>query len=77
MKKGIKNLAVAKTGVAILNYLRDHPDAEDTVEGISQWWVGETRAVVEKALCILVREGAMEQRGNIYRSAQKRTSEAM
>lgn len=75
MKKGIKNVDIAKTGVAILNYLRDHPDAEDTAEGISQWWVGETQRVVEKALGILVREGAIDQRGNIFRASRQSFSE--
>ena len=28
----------------ILNYLRKHPDAGDTVEGITKWWLEYERA---------------------------------
>ncbi len=39
----------------ILSYLADNPEANDTVEGIEQWWlleqrIHEQRARVEKAL---------------------------
>src|SRR5207249_5251982 len=27
----------------IFSYLRDHPSAEDTLEGIVEWWLLETR----------------------------------
>lgn len=46
----------------ILSYLLDHPDAEDSVEGIAEWWVLERcveRGVAEvgSALEALVRRG--------------------
>ncbi len=34
----------------ILAYLRDHPDAEDTLEGIVQWWILERKIKYQKVL---------------------------
>jgi len=44
----------------ILSYLADHPRSEDSLEGISEWWllqhyVTKTRAAVRGALTDLVR----------------------
>ena len=46
----------------ILAYLAEHPDAQDTVEGITQWWLVEQEikyqiAKVKEALSELVRNG--------------------
>jgi hypothetical protein len=46
----------------ILAYLADHPDAEDTIEGIAQWWLLEQRIrqqipVIENALAELADKG--------------------
>jgi len=45
----------------ILQYLHDHPQAKDTVEGISQWWLpreaGYTTAEVDRAVTQLISEG--------------------
>lgn len=46
----------------ILRYLLRHPDAQDTLEGISEWWLLEETirrkyAEVESALLTLVRLG--------------------
>jgi len=46
----------------ILAYLHDHPNAQDTIEGIMQWWLLERKikhqqAVVEEALVELFNEG--------------------
>jgi hypothetical protein len=46
----------------ILRYLRDHPQAEDTIEGIMVWWISE-RAIklwlpeARKSLTALVSQG--------------------
>jgi hypothetical protein len=46
---------------AILRYLKEHPDAKDTLDGIAQWWLlrewTERRvAEVERAVSFLVAE---------------------
>ena len=33
----------SKIQIQILNYLLDHPSAEDTLEGTAQWWLLEQR----------------------------------
>jgi hypothetical protein len=42
----------------ILQYLIDHPKAQDTLEGIVQWWLSEgtikRQAFVKEALSVLV-----------------------
>ena len=50
------------TAYDILAYLAEHPDAEDTLEGIMQWWLLEQRikhwtAEAQSALDELVEEG--------------------
>jgi hypothetical protein len=35
------NTKLPKLARQILRYLRDHPDAQDTLEGIMVWWVSE------------------------------------
>ncbi len=47
---------------AILDYLRKHPDAQDTLAGITQWWLPDQRiktrtAIVKQALTDLVGRG--------------------
>ena len=60
---------VSRTLFGILTYLADHPEADDTIEGISQWWLLEQRIrqqipVIEKALAELVhKEFVLEQSG--------------
>lgn len=52
----------------ILAHLLAHPEAEETLEGIAEWWLLE-RAIerrfreVEAALDQLVAEGVLERRG--------------
>lgn len=50
----------------ILSHLLDHPDAQDTLEGIVEWWLLERRirtgiADVHRALEELVRTGWLRQ----------------
>ena len=53
-----------ETARRILEYLVDNPDANDTSEGIAQWWVLEReirdrQAEVERSLFELVAEGLL------------------
>ena len=60
----------------ILRYLLRHPDAQDTLEGISEWWLFEEMLIrkyaeVEAALASLVNRGfVLEKRvvnlGTLY-----------
>jgi hypothetical protein len=59
----------------ILSYLVEHPEAQDTVEGITEWWLLEQRirtaiAEVDGALHELVANGLLVSRqcadGRIY-----------
>lgn len=34
---------------AVLAYLRDHPDAADTLDGIVQWWLPQQRYEIERS----------------------------
>jgi hypothetical protein len=64
----------------ILHYLRDHPRAEDTIEGIMVWWVSE-RAIklwlpeARKSLAALVSRGYLAKNtgadGQIFYRATK------
>ncbi len=49
-------------GYDILAYMAEHPDAQDTTEGIAEWWLSErparpNAARVEEALAELVSLG--------------------
>jgi DNA-binding transcriptional ArsR family regulator len=49
----------------ILRYLREHPEAGDTIDGIADWWLTERRvrqgiAEVEIALRHLVERGLVD-----------------
>jgi hypothetical protein len=70
-----------KLALQILRYLREHPAAQDTMEGIMVWWVSE-RAIKNwlpqgrRSLAALVARGYLETRttdGRIfYRLSQSR-----
>lgn len=52
---------------AILRYLRAHPDAKDTLEGIAQWWLlrewtEKTVAEVEGTVADLLSKGLLVER---------------
>lgn len=67
LKKRIENDDVRRAAIAILQYLHDHPQAKDSLEGIAQWWVGQEQATVEKALKFLVKAGVLQKRRHLYR----------
>jgi len=72
LKKPSKN-DTRRIAIAILHYLRDHPQAKDSVTGIAQWWVGAERNAVEEALKVLLREGVMVKRRHLYQLAADRS----
>ena len=50
----------------ILQYLKAHPDAGETAEGIAEWWLtehdlNEAEILVEQALNHLVNQGLLER----------------
>jgi hypothetical protein len=65
----------------ILSYLREHPDAGDTLEGIDQWWIQARKRevpveVIHAALRSLVHQSILTERRTrdgetIYRLAKK------
>lgn len=49
----------------ITNYLKAHPNAADTIDGIVSWWLtrqqyAESRDIVEKALELLVQRDCVD-----------------
>jgi len=60
--------------IAILSYLRDHPQAKDSAKGIAEWWVGEEKEIVEKALTLLKQEGIIAKRRHLYQLAPNKTT---
>ncbi|MCI0698656.1 hypothetical protein L0337_42495 [candidate division KSB1 bacterium] len=69
MKQVAENQTLQRVAIAILHYFRDHPSAKDSAMGIAKWWVGEEKAVVEKALTLLVNEEVIEKRRHLYQLA--------
>jgi len=60
----------------IMAYLKEHPDAQDSIEGIMQWWLLERNItfqakLLREALAVLVNEGSvveiMCQSGSYYK----------
>jgi hypothetical protein len=66
--------------VQVARYLRVHPDASDTVDGIARWWLArqrfdDAREMVLAALERLVERGLVERRTlangvTLFRGAQ-------
>lgn len=69
MKKSTQKLEVSRIAIAVLSYLRDHPEAKDSAKGIAEWWVGEEKKNVEKALALLKQEGIIIKRRHLYQLA--------
>jgi len=65
--------STAAIGEAILDYLREHPNAMDSLEGIARWWLlrQQVRVDVEavsRALALLERNGRIESVGEDERT---------
>lgn len=80
-----ESLLRAKLRKEILRYLLQHPEAQDTVEGIAQWWLLERRierhtrrlrAVVEELTAegLLVERTGLDQR-SLYRLNRRRIAD--
>ena len=57
----------------ILDYLREHPEAADTLDGVLQWWLIRRRYLrgldqVQRALDLLEENGLIDQQTNPDRS---------
>ncbi len=57
----------ARIAREILAYLLDHPDAQDTLEGVAEWWLLEQKIkdripLVKEALEELVEKGLVVER---------------
>lgn len=74
MKKTSQKPEVRRVAVAILSYLRDHPQAKDSAKGIAEWWVSEEKEIVEKALTLLKQEGIIAKRRHLYQLAPNKTT---
>jgi len=57
----MQQATVSEIAQAIAAYVEKNPEAQDTLEGIVQWWLPEarhqTRALIKEALDELVAEG--------------------
>jgi hypothetical protein len=65
------SLMTEKSEIAheILGYLAEHPDAQDSLEGIVEWWLLERRLrrktqLVKEVLADLVAQGLVQQSQN-------------
>jgi hypothetical protein len=75
----------SQIGYQILTYLAEHPEAQDTVEGIAEWWLLErqikfqTASVKEALFELVAKELILEHRGldskTIYRINQAKSKE--
>jgi hypothetical protein len=65
---GVENTSDSGIRDDVLGYLREHPRAMDSLEGISQWWLVRQRVrvsvqLVARALFDLERAGLLERIG--------------
>jgi len=69
VKPGTSTVGKSQVAYKILAYLAEHPDAQDTLEGIVEWWLLEQKikhrtAQVKEALAELVAKGwVLERKG--------------
>lgn len=66
MVEPVRSEAASEIGTAVLAYLRDHPGAADTLDGIVEWWLPRQRYEIERsrirdALATLVASGALRR----------------
>jgi len=66
--KSPSSIRLGPVALQILSYLSTHRDAQDTVEGIAEWWLMEQRIrcmirEVKQALAELVSQGLVLERG--------------
>jgi hypothetical protein len=66
----LKHQRLYQVVISILNYLLDHPNAKDTLEGVAKWWVGEDEELAKEALIFLQKEEVVEKRGQLYQLKQ-------
>jgi hypothetical protein len=62
----LKNLRLRSPAPEILDYLARQPEAQDTIEGILQWWVLDSSIrrwapKIEKTVAKLVKQGFLEE----------------
>lgn len=67
MKRGVRKADRSPIAHDVLAYLAKHPHAQDTLEGITYWWLLEQEVIrrmaeVQAALTDLVAEGLIVER---------------
>ena len=77
-----KDDSEARIRLAILQYVAEHPQAFDNVDGILRWWLKDDlcltpRATLEPILQGLVEQGILERRpvpngGAVYRACRQK-----
>src|SRR5262249_44199861 len=85
VKRSVRKAGPTQIAKDVLSYLVEHPQAQDTLEGITHWWLLEQEilqrtAEVQSALAELVEKGlVMERRGEDgrvhYRINQEKSEE--